>query len=77
MNKQLTLFGEQLKDGLDGYSPKRKEVKEHNQRCENGKCPICNRELKIWYSLGGREILGCSSISCNYRGVDVEHTCLS
>jgi len=78
VSKQLTLFGEQLKDELDGYSPerkkaileRRKEIDEHNQRCEDGKCPVCNGELSIWYALGGKKILGCSSILCSYKGVE-------
>lgn len=78
--KQLTLFGEEKqKDELEGYNPQRQKiikehlekVEKHNKRCEENKCPECNRELKIWYALGGKKILGCSSISCNYEGVEI------
>jgi ssDNA-binding Zn-finger/Zn-ribbon topoisomerase 1 len=35
-------------------------------------CPICKKELKIWYSgCGGKNILGCSDIKCNYLGVEI------
>jgi ssDNA-binding Zn-finger/Zn-ribbon topoisomerase 1 len=30
-------------------------------------CPICGKELKTWYSLGGKTFLGCSDIKCNYK----------
>jgi len=31
-------------------------------------CPICGKELVKWYSsAGGKEIIGCSDIKCNYK----------
>lgn len=76
------LFGfekEKQKDDLDGYSPKRKaiitermeKVEEHNRKCEEGKCPVCNKDLMIWHALGGKKILGCSDILCNYKGAEI------
>ena len=35
------------------------------------KCPVCGAELKIWYS-GDRKILGCSRITCDYEGKEVD-----
>ncbi len=34
-------------------------------------CPICEKPLKIWYQLGGKKILGCSDIKCNYKGEEI------
>jgi len=32
------------------------------------KCPICNKDLKKWYSsAGGESYIGCSDISCDYK----------
>lgn len=30
-------------------------------------CPICGKSLKTWYAMGGRKIIGCSDIICNYQ----------
>lgn len=35
------------------------------------KCPVCGAELQIWYSLGGKKILGCSRIICEYKGKEI------
>jgi len=32
------------------------------------KCPICNKDLILWYTLGGKIIKGCPNIMCKYRG---------
>ena len=38
------------------------------QVIEMGKCKKCGKELKKWYSAtGGKEIMGCSDIKCNYK----------
>jgi hypothetical protein len=36
-------------------------------------CPICNNPLKIWYSgCGGTKRLGCSIITCDYKGKEIK-----
>jgi len=30
-------------------------------------CPECGQKLILWYGLGGRRIVGCSSISCTFK----------
>ena len=34
-------------------------------------CPTCGRGLQIWDTLGGEKILGCSSITCTYKGKEI------
>ena len=35
------------------------------------KCPKCGKGLSIWYSLGGKKILGCGDIKCDYKGMEI------
>lgn len=35
-------------------------------------CPVCGKPLQFWYQLGGKKILGCSDIICNYKGEEIE-----
>lgn len=35
-------------------------------------CPVCNKELKEWFGIGGQIIIGCSDIKCDYLGVVVK-----
>jgi len=34
-------------------------------------CPICGKKLTIWYQLGGKRVLGCSDIKCDYKGEEI------